>query len=113
VYPKRDDVFLWNFTSGCYSILYKHNKACANKQENWNSCWKFTKKCVNNQLGKWIDYVPTKEFVFNHVIHNQMPFEIIIGKSFHGTNFLCDVSISNLMLMEVHVKKWQKKFHKC
>ncbi len=51
--------------------------------------------------------------MFNHVIHNQMPFEIIIGKSFHGTIFLCDVSISNLMLMEVHVKKWQKKFHKC
>ncbi len=37
-----------------------------------------------------------------------MPFEIIIEKSFHGTNFQCDASISNLMLVEVHVKKWQK-----
>jgi hypothetical protein len=85
---KRDDVvFGWNCTSCCYLILYKHNKADANKWENWNICWKFTKKCVNNQLGRWIDYVSTKEFVFNHAIHNQMPFEIIIGKAFHGTNF--------------------------
>lgn len=59
-------------------------KLVQNKWENWNSCWKFTEKCVNIQLGKWIDYVSTKEFVFNHAIHN---LEIIIGKSFHGTNF--------------------------
>lgn len=38
------------------------------------------KNCVNNQLGRWINYVSTKEFVFNHAIHKQMPFEIFIWK---------------------------------